>query len=134
MRYSFSSITNRVKERFHSKYVKQPTGCWEWTAFRDKRDGYGWFRVGKLIAVAHRVSWVIANECDWPADKPEARHLCNNSRCVNPSHIEPGTNLENAKDRVACGNSKGSKISCVKCRKIVHGHSNIIQHSRACNA
>jgi DNA-binding CsgD family transcriptional regulator len=32
-----------------------------------------------------------------------ACHKCNNPQCVNPSHIEPGDQLENMADRVAAG-------------------------------
>lgn len=31
------------------------------------------------------------------------RHTCNNTRCINPEHLIPGTNLENVADRLRDG-------------------------------
>lgn len=36
-------------------------------------------------------------------EKWQARHICGNARCINPLHIEPGTEAENAADREAHG-------------------------------
>ena len=121
--YNTSMITQKYINRFHTKYEKQQSGCWNWTAGKD-RNGYGKYSlgVGKMI-FAHRFSWLIANQQDWPNDKPVARHLCNNSSCVNPEHIVPGTHKENAADCYAAGRQSknhdkiGITVTCPHCNK-----------------
>ena len=99
-------IDQKYIDRFNSKYVVAPDGCWTWNAGKDK-DGYGRFNVAQgpgrwTNVAAHRFSWTIQNGA-WPSDKPVARHLCNNPSCVNPKHIQPGTQKENAADCYAAG-------------------------------
>jgi hypothetical protein len=114
-------------DRFHTKYKVEPSGCWAWTAGKDV-DGYGRYNIstgpGKWTNVAaHRFSWLIANQHKWPTDKPVARHLCNNPSCVNPAHIEPGTQKENAQDCYNAGRQSlnhstiGKTVTCPHCGK-----------------
>lgn len=80
-----------LMDRFHEKVIKV-SRCWFWTGYINP-DGYGKFRVGKNIRLAHRVGW----------EKLIGRipkgltldHLCQNRRCVNPKHLEPVTFKEN---------------------------------------
>jgi hypothetical protein len=74
--------------------VSVTTECWEWTG-RLTRDGYG-VHAGKL---AHRMAYKeligaipVGLELD---------HLCRNTRCVNPAHLEPVTGTENMRRAVA---------------------------------
>lgn len=79
-----------------------PNTCWEWLGRKDKK-GYGGF--GKN-SVAYRYSFEYFKR---PRAKGKViRHLCNNPSCVNPSHLEEGTYLENTNDRKAAGVSTGS--------------------------
>jgi len=77
------------------------TGCWNWTgAARGGRLKYGMIvRNGHPIAAA-RFAWMMHHGRDWPARKL-ALHTCDNSVCVNPEHIEPGTQKKNIADCVA---------------------------------
>lgn len=104
--YKYDTPTIKSVDRFNSYYTKKDSGCWEWNLYKD-RNGYGQFSIivdnKKHVDRAHRVSWIIANQKDWPGDKPVARHLCNNPSCVNPDHIEPGTVKENAQDAIVAG-------------------------------
>lgn len=80
-----------AEQRFLCKIKKLDNGCWEWTAHKVKRYGVFWFE-GKAI-MAHRFSYEhfvssIPNELT-------IDHLCRNTFCVNPSHLEPVPLREN---------------------------------------
>jgi predicted DNA-binding transcriptional regulator AlpA len=82
-----------VEERFWEKV--EPTGfCWEWTAFKDRK-GYGRFRVDDRTMQAHRVAYELL-----VGPIPEGLHLdhlCRNTSCVNPDHLEPVDLAENVR-------------------------------------
>jgi len=88
-----------MEERFWSKVNKTSGGCWLWTGLL--REGYGRFYVEGKTLTAHRVSWLIADRII-----PEGlvlRHKCLNKNCVNPDHLETGTQKENCEDRIRDG-------------------------------
>jgi len=131
-RYSVDTVTESLVKRFRNKY-KTGQGCWEWTAFKDS-EGYGWIRKGsnkEPVVAAHRLSWIIANKKDWPTGLI-ARHLCNNSSCVNPDHITPGTSQENANDKMISGSATFRRLSCVHCR-LESGINNFNRHLKVCS-
>ncbi len=91
-----------LKERFMlNVQVDEGTGCWLWTASRG-RSGYGQIQIGRKSrnghnspALAHRVSYEL-----FVGPIPEGLqldHLCETRACVNPDHLEPVTNQENAR-------------------------------------
>lgn len=90
-------ITQKQTDRFWNKVDKTDT-CWNYTGYKDC-DGYGIFYAGKPFR-AHRFSALIAGK---DVSKPIMRHLCNNPSCVNPSHLEPGTQFENIHDMLKAG-------------------------------
>lgn len=68
------------------------TGCWIWTAFVNP-DGYGMVSVrGKSIR-AHRHAYQLFVG-PIPSGK-QLDHLCRVRGCVNPSHLEPVSGVEN---------------------------------------
>lgn len=76
----------------------QPDGeCWSWTAYRSKK-GYGSVATGHgKTALAHRhVYELLVGPI--PAGL-ELDHLCLNTSCVNPDHLEPVTGAENLRRR-----------------------------------
>jgi hypothetical protein len=85
-----------LHERFWEKVNKRAKlGCWEWTG--GTKSGYGRFVImrGKrgFPYAAHRVAYEM---CIGPIpDGLTLDHLCRNTLCVNPSHLEPVTNGEN---------------------------------------
>ena len=85
--------------RFFKKVNKTDT-CWLWTGCKDKA-GYGWFGINHKNIRSHRFSWLLAGNII-----PEGhliRHKCLNKDCVNPVHLETGTQSDNMKDRVRDG-------------------------------
>jgi hypothetical protein len=51
---------------------------------------------------AHRVAWELTFQKEVPRGKV-VRHTCDNPVCVNPQHLELGTQLDNVRDRVERG-------------------------------
>lgn len=74
--------------------VSRDTQCWIWPAKNQgKMARYAKIRVGKTIVYAHRVAYEAFRG---PIPEGlEIDHLCRNTRCVNPFHLEPVTHAEN---------------------------------------
>lgn len=71
------------------EYIVNETGCWIWQRYKDK-NGYGKKTPYKR---AHQFYWEQVNG---PVPSGlELDHLCKNPSCVNPTHLEPVTSLEN---------------------------------------
>lgn len=50
------------------------------------KDGYGLFRIMEIQYLAHRVSLILNERCDYIGY--EIHHLCENRRCVNTLHLK----------------------------------------------
>jgi hypothetical protein len=87
-------------KRFWEKVDKRgPDECWEWLAGLEGR-GYGQLsdsagRTSHKI-LAHRLSWIFANGPIYD-EALQVMHKCNNKICVNPKHLELGTQSQNMK-------------------------------------
>jgi len=89
-------ITKTQRARFAASFVAEGDGCWEWLGAR--KDEYGSMRLDGRQIGAHRVAWVLGNDKEIP-DGLEIDHLCRNTLCVNPAHLEPVTKSENLRRR-----------------------------------
>jgi len=78
--------------RFLAKLSKDGGGCWLWTAAANAA-GYGVMRVRMRMLRAHRVSYEL--HVGTIPDGLMLDHLCRNTLCVNPAHLEPVTQREN---------------------------------------
>jgi len=77
-------------DRFWPK-VRKGADCWVWQAGVDGC-GYGMFSVTRTVR-AHR--WAYEHLVGPIPEGLVLDHLCRNTRCVNPAHLEPVTNDEN---------------------------------------
>lgn len=115
MRYykPIPTLTPNQEDRFWSKVeVHQPAGCWEWTA--GLISGYGRFAFGQSQFMSHRVAYHLLIG-PIPADM-QLDHLCRNTKCVNPDHLEVVTQTENLRRGYGPTGTHGRKTHCV------HGH------------
>lgn len=85
---------SHLPERFWSKVLRLPDGCWLWTAAVLRQ--YGRFRFGPdgtSTKLAHRGAY-LALAGDVPVGL-ELDHVCLNKQCVNPAHLALVTHKEN---------------------------------------
>ena len=81
--------------RFMAK-VDRTGECWLWTGGKN-RDGYGVMKMDNM-KLTHRLSFLY-HHGEIPVDCV-VRHKCRNRHCVNPDHLEVGTQSDNMKDRI----------------------------------
>ena len=104
-------------ERFWAKVDKpdnKKATCWTWAGYVDKA-GYGVFRYKNKNMAAHRASYLINN--GEIGEGLVIRHTCDNPQCVRPSHLIPGTQLENMLDKVERDRAGRGVIKSTHCPK-----------------
>jgi HNH endonuclease len=109
------------------------SGCWEWTGALNNR-GYGIITISKSVYYTHRVSYTRYN-----GPIPDGHvldHLCRNTKCANPEHLEAVSDKINtrrgysngavAQRREAClyghlysehGRQYGPRRVCLQCAR-----------------
>lgn len=91
-----------LKEKLLAKRVIDEKGCWLWTGGKHE-SGCGYIDMGKskpILRYVHRVAAMVFNDFDLNSDEI-IRHKCHKSLCFKPEHLIPGTDKQNAEDRVA---------------------------------
>ena len=96
-----------TQERFW-RYVNKTESCWLWLSAVNSA-GYGIFNSGGEFRsrLAHRYSFHINKGPLKPGVL--VRHLCHNPACVNPAHLECGSDADNHKDAARVGAYGGGK-------------------------
>jgi hypothetical protein len=96
-----------------AKIKKDRAGCWLWIGALDK-DGYGisdWGHTHRGTNRAHRVVYMEKHGPLLPGI--DLDHICRVRRCVNPAHLRPIGNTENARL------TKGHRLLATHCK---NGH------------
>ena len=88
-----------------------PDECWLWMASRNTA-GYGRMQFNYKHHVAHRLSWEL--HVGPIPDGLVIDHLCRNTSCVNPAHLEPVTDRVNILRGTAPTAEAARKTHCPK--------------------
>lgn len=72
-------------------------GCWTWQ--RRTASGYPAIRFGKREHLLHRLVLEVKHSA--PLGSQAAHHVCANSLCVNPEHLQPVTHRDNTGEMLA---------------------------------
>ena len=112
------STAPTAEQRFWEKVVKTPT-CWIWIKSTDDC-GYGMFSDLQTHR-AHR--WSYENLIGPIPAGLVLDHLCRNTRCVNPAHLEPVTNDENLE------RGWGRRVKNGWVNHCIHGHEFTLENT-----
>lgn len=95
-RYCSNECRDRARPSIVEDYDISESGCWEW---RGRMDANGYGKAydamrppGHRVDWAHRVSW-RRHRGEIPAGM-ELDHMCENTRCINPDHLQVLTKSE----------------------------------------
>jgi hypothetical protein len=99
----FSATASALKERVTVEQLPGiPTPCWIWKGQKKEKKGRSPYPVAswsnKTIQV-HRV--VLEAKYGKPLGSQHAHHMCANTMCVNPDHLQPVTHRENMAEMLA---------------------------------
>lgn len=99
-----------IQRRFMERVEFEPnTGCWLWSG--TTREGYGRLKIGGKAQGAHRVAYELFVGPIPPSGVSRhgtvVMHKCDTPACVNPAHLEIGSQRQNNQDRHVKGRSSG---------------------------
>lgn len=110
-----------AEARFWKK-VDRTEGCWTWTASTNGA-GYGVLAMSRdgMKVLAHRFSYELAYGPIPPGLVID--HLCRNTRCVNPSHLEAVTQKVN---NLRGGSPSSQQAKQTHCKR---GHEFVLERT-----
>lgn len=80
--------------RFNCRMLE---GCWVWQ--RQSKEGYAVGRIGRKSVQMHRVALEAKHGASLGTQA--AHHVCANTLCVNPEHLQPVTAAQNTAEMLA---------------------------------
>lgn len=96
--------------------------CIEWDGVINK-NGYGVSYIEGRLQLAHRIAYALSNGVAIAKIRGiVVRHKCDNPKCINPAHLEAGTQADNVRDmhergRNGHGGAAGSRNASAKLRE-----------------
>ena|SRR3990167_7686178 len=113
------NLTNKQIDRFWQN-VNITDSCWLWMSYKNEK-GYGRFGVNYHHEYAHRISYFLTK-----GSIPKGLsidHLCRNTSCVNPDHLEVVTQRINI--------LRGESIFAKEARQThcIHGHEFTLENT-----
>lgn len=101
--------------RFFAQVDRRDDGCWWWVGPRSRRNNVQYGAAagpsGRTIA-AHRLAYELL--VGPIPDGLQIDHLCRNTRCVNPDHLEAVTQRENILRGNAPAAENARKTHCIR--------------------
>ena len=86
-----------ILEAIEERVRKTKSGCWEWPQINAQ--GYPRMAIGSRVILVHRLSLEAKHGA--PLGSQAAHHICANTKCVNPEHLQPVTHRENMAEMLA---------------------------------
>lgn len=135
-RFNASSL----EERFAAKVtVGHDGGCWEWNGTKDK-NGYGTLHIrgaeqvhwGTAALRMHRYTYITFRGPIPPHLQPD--HLCRNTSCVNPWHIELVTPRENVLRNNSPIARQARQTHCKRGHEFTPENTYVYRRMRTCRA
>lgn len=129
--YITSENIESVKKRLFDNCMPEPnTGCFFWTG-QIYNGGYGRICVKDKRLMVHRVSYFIHKGIipeDFVVD-----HLCNNTFCINPYHLEAKTQKDNGYRAINSLTTINSlKTHCIRGHEFTKENTYIAKTGRVC--
>ena len=96
-----------MKEWLETQYDLNENGCWVWRGGKHEY-GYGKIKWKGTTQNIHRFYWLLSGRTI-----PEDFVICHGYKCsracYNPEHLKPGTQFENAADKIRDGTNIGPR-------------------------
>lgn len=129
------AVTKTNEQRFWPKVDRSghPSGCWIWTGARI-RTGYGRFHDVNIRKVVYAHRWSYERFVGQIPDGLQIDHLCKNTSCVNPQHLEPVTCRENLMRSSGPSSIAAKKTHCVNGHIYDHENTYYWNGERRCRA
>ena len=86
-----------ILEAIEGRVSVAESGCWEWPYL--DTTGYPRAVIGNKHIAVHRMSLEAKHEA--PLGSQAAHHMCANTKCVNPEHLQPVTHRDNVAEMLA---------------------------------
>lgn len=111
-------------------YLLVDDGCWAWSGHHHTKDGYARYSVAKGLLDPDKAKEIYVHKYLYEKlighvpDGMELDHLCKNTRCPNPYHLEPVPHQVNLSRRDCAGVcKKGHNLSI---------HRKVFENGRSC--
>jgi hypothetical protein len=117
-----------AEERFWAKVEKTDT-CWLWSG-HTVTNGYGTIGVDKRRVLVHRYAYELL--VGPIPDGLHLDHLCRVRTCVNPDHLEPVTNRENALRGASFVAQQAAQTHCLRGHEFTPENTYVWRTSRVC--